>query len=99
MAFYSHIFNELPIPERRYLEHVIIAEIVPTAKKPNNHVFQRCSLYNAEYDCPKYFALGIHILIDTFSIVFAFVLIRCMISNLFLFTFRSDISWTTKFLR
>ena len=36
------IFNELPIPERRYLENILIAGIIPTGKKPTNHVVQTC---------------------------------------------------------
>ena len=36
------IFNELPIPERRYLENILIAGIIPTEKKPSNRAVQTC---------------------------------------------------------
>ena len=36
------IFNELPIPERRYLENMLIAGIIPTLKKPTNYIVQTC---------------------------------------------------------
>ncbi|CAF1344306.1 unnamed protein product [Rotaria sordida] len=39
---FTMIFNELPIPERRYLENILIAGIIPTGKKPTNHVVQTC---------------------------------------------------------
>ncbi|CAF2518954.1 unnamed protein product [Rotaria sp. Silwood2] len=39
---FTIIFNELPIPERRYLENILIAGIIPTGKKPTNYVVQRC---------------------------------------------------------
>ncbi|CAF4583957.1 unnamed protein product [Rotaria socialis] len=35
-------FNELPIPDRRYLENIIIAGIIPAAKKPTNVVTKTC---------------------------------------------------------
>lgn len=35
-------FNELPIPHRRYLENIIIAGIIPAAKKPSNAVAKTC---------------------------------------------------------
>ena len=34
------MMNELPIHERRYLENITIAGIIPTAKKPTNSIFQ-----------------------------------------------------------
>jgi hypothetical protein len=34
------ILNELPIPDRRYLENIIVAGIIPTGKKPTNPVVQ-----------------------------------------------------------
>ncbi|CAF4399153.1 unnamed protein product [Rotaria sp. Silwood2] len=34
--------NELPIPERRYLENILVAGIMPTGKKPTNSVVQTC---------------------------------------------------------
>jgi hypothetical protein len=34
--------NELSIPERRYLENVIVAGIIPARKKPSNAVFETC---------------------------------------------------------
>ena len=34
------MINELPIRERRYLENITIAGIIPTGKKPTNPVFQ-----------------------------------------------------------
>ena len=36
------IFNELSIPERRYLENMLIAGIIPTLKKPTNYIVQTC---------------------------------------------------------
>ncbi|CAF2964909.1 unnamed protein product [Rotaria sp. Silwood2] len=36
------ILNELPIPERRYLENMLVAGIIPTGKKPTNSVVQAC---------------------------------------------------------
>jgi len=36
------VFNELPILDRRYLENIIVAGIIPTAKKPTNAVVQTC---------------------------------------------------------
>lgn len=36
------ILNELPIPDRRYLENVTIAAAIPTGKKPTNPVVQTC---------------------------------------------------------
>lgn len=36
------MLNELPIHERRYLENITIAGIIPTSKKPTNSVFQTC---------------------------------------------------------
>lgn len=36
------MINELPIHERRYLENITIAGIIPTSKKPTNAVFQNC---------------------------------------------------------
>ncbi|CAF1127023.1 unnamed protein product [Rotaria sordida] len=34
--------NELPIPDRRYLENILVAGIIPTGKKPTNSVVQTC---------------------------------------------------------
>ena len=42
------IFNELPIPCRRYLENILIAGIIPTGKKPTNAVIEKC--LNIIYD-------------------------------------------------
>ena len=39
---FTIIFNELPIHERRYLENILIAGIIPTGKKPTNHVVETC---------------------------------------------------------
>ena len=39
---FTMIFNELPITERRYLENILIAGIIPTEKKPTNYVVQSC---------------------------------------------------------
>lgn len=36
------ILNELPVRDRRYLENVTIAGIIPTGKKPSNSVVQTC---------------------------------------------------------
>jgi Protein of unknown function (DUF1258) len=36
------MLNELPIHERRYLENITIAGIIPTSKKPTNSAFQTC---------------------------------------------------------
>lgn len=34
--------NELSIPERRYLENIIVAGIIPAKRKPSNAVFETC---------------------------------------------------------
>ena len=34
--------NELSIPERRYLENIIVAGIIPAKRKPSNSVFETC---------------------------------------------------------
>lgn len=39
---FTMIFNELPIPERRYLENILIVGIIPTEKKPTSRVVQSC---------------------------------------------------------
>ncbi|CAF2063533.1 unnamed protein product [Rotaria magnacalcarata] len=39
---FTMIFNELPISQRRYLENILIAGVIPAEKKPTNHVFQTC---------------------------------------------------------
>lgn len=36
------IMNELPIPERRYIENVLVAGTIPTMNKPKNIVFETC---------------------------------------------------------
>ena len=34
--------NEIPIPERRYLENVLIAGAIPATRKPTNLIFKTC---------------------------------------------------------
>ena len=34
--------NELSIPERRYLENIVVAGIIPARRKPSNAVFETC---------------------------------------------------------
>ncbi|CAF1574932.1 unnamed protein product, partial [Didymodactylos carnosus] len=36
------MINEVPIPQRRYTENIIIAGVIPAKVKPNNIVFEAC---------------------------------------------------------
>ena len=36
------MLNEIPIPERRYLENVLIAGVIPATRKPTNLIFKTC---------------------------------------------------------
>ncbi|CAF4807113.1 unnamed protein product, partial [Rotaria sp. Silwood2] len=39
---FDFMFNEIPIRERRYLENVLIAGVIPATKKPTNVIFKTC---------------------------------------------------------